>query len=161
VAKPKSGVNPGRIAPKNMDQREFARFLSENGVQGANDEYTFTPSAWGGFSAAPTGVLHYVDYGHLVHIWTEELVTGTSNDVFMTLVGMPESIWPLHERYLRCLVVSDSEMLGGIVLINDAGGMGFFVEATDLVTNRVAFDADFAATGIKGLPSGFLITYPK
>lgn len=155
-------LSPGRISPRNMDDRQWATFVAQAGIQADNRVKTFTPS-WNGFSAAPAMTLSYLDYGKIVQIWLDTQVTGTSNADSMVIVTLPDEIIPSGRRVLQCIVVDNGLELGGYISISSGGTVLFAVEDTGgAVPNRVLADYNgFTATGDKGLPSGFFVQYAK
>lgn len=154
-------VNPGRMAPKDMGQREWARFLSESGVQGADVVKPLTP-VWGGFSAVPTAPLKYMDFGAIVMIWADEPVLGTSNDNVMYFDGLPDEIKPTVGRLVSAWLVDNSTVYSGFVGIENtiSDRVNFYLSVVS--GTKVSYQNNqFTNSGQKGVSTGFLIVYAK
>lgn len=162
-----------RVPLKQLNERELNQFFAQAGIQatgsgdGGSGVHTFTPTNWTGFSVDPVGNLKYMDLGAIVVMWADANLLGTSDDVGMSFSGLPEAIWPSSNRFVRCLVVNNyteggaaEVTLSGIIQFSLEDVSGAYVGTAD--NNRtVIAGAIFENTGSKGLPSGWLIMYPK
>ena len=134
-----------------------------------NAAQTFTPSGWTGFSTDPTGDISYLDFGPFVILWVNSAMVGLSDEVFMSFsTGMPAAIRPSATRDVRCTVLDENFICGGVARIDPSGAMAFFLEEVQAgappPANTIGFDnifTDPSATGSKGLPSGWMVIYPK
>lgn len=161
--KPKSGVNPGRVPPSKMTDREWARFISDNGLQGASEELAFPPD-WTGFSVDPAGDINYIDFGAIVWMYRSAVLVGTSNAATCAFTGIPAQIRPSGTRLCECYVVNSSGTNIGAVEISAAGAATFFVGTVTpvgVIETIMPIAGNFVASGNKGLPAGWLIKYPK
>ena len=162
-------LEPGRVAPADMDARQWARFVAESGIQADRVVKTFPPTNWTGFSADPSGDISYYDFGAIVFMWVNSALIGTSDDVGMSFSGVPSAITPTNgNRMVRCLVINGSFTLGGAAEITTSGIIQFSLEDTGGGGAGTADDdrvkpsgAVFENTGTKGLPGGWLIMYTK
>lgn len=162
-------LEPGRVSPRDMDDRQWNRFVSQSGIQADREPKTFTPTNWTGFSVDPTGDVSYMDFGAIVIMWIDSTLTGTSDDVGMSFAGIPTEIRPrTGNKLVRCLVVNGGYTLGGAVEITTTGIAQFYLESTlgggagtaddDRVTPSGAI---FENVGTKGLPAGWLVFFSK
>lgn len=144
--------------------------LSITGVVNmTNSVQTFTPSGWTGFSTDPTGDISYLDFGPFVMLWVNSALTGLSDEVFMSFsTGMPAAIRPSAQRDVRCVLLDENYVCGGVARVDPSGAMAFFLEEVNTGTpppaNTIGFNnifTDPSAAGSKGLPSGWMVTYPK
>lgn len=134
-----------------------------------NAAQTFTPSGWVGFSTDPTGDISYLDFGPFVVMWVNSALTGVSDEVFMSFsTGMPVGIRPTAQRDVRCVLLDESFVCGGVTRIDSSGAVAFFLEEVQAGTpppaNTVGFNnifTDPSSAGFKGLPSGWMVIYPK
>lgn len=132
-----------------------------------NSAQTFTPTGWAGFSSDPSGDISYLDFGAFVMMWRDTALTGNSDEAFMAFTGgVPAGIRPSAGRYVRCQVIDENYLLGGVAFIDNSGGMSFFLETveTTYTPDVIAFTNSFtdpSSAGSKGLPAGWLIMYPK
>jgi hypothetical protein len=152
-----------------MNERQWATFVTESGIQADRSVKTFTPTSWTGFSVDPVGDISYHDFGAIVVMWRDVALTGTSDDVGMSFAGIPEAIRPLSgNKIMRCLVINGSFMLGGAVEITTSGVAQFYLEGTagggagTADDDRVSPQGSiFENTGTKGLNAGWLVMYSK
>lgn len=153
-------AEPGRIAPADMTLREWDRFIQDGGFLADSQVKTFTP-AWSGFSADPSGDIYYFDFGALVVMFVRAELTGTSSLVTMGISNVPEVLRPPsgEERAVKCLVIDSNSRFEGTASIIDAAIT--FGNSTVSGTHVLANSGGFTAAGVKGLPGGWLIMYPK
>lgn len=162
-------LSPGRVSPAQMTDRQWSEFVTQSGIQAERTTKTFTPTSWTGFSSDPSGDISYFDFGSIVFMWVANALTGTSDDVGMSLSGVPQELRPTANNVIvRCLVVNGSFTLGGAAEITTSGVIQFYLEdvsgggAGTADDNKVSPQGSiFANTGTKGLPGGWLITYVK
>jgi hypothetical protein len=147
-----------------MNERQWAAFISDSGIQGTDAVQNFVPT-WNGFSTDPVGHINFADFGFIVYMWTDAALTGLSDEAFMILTGVPEQIRPAANRYARCQLLDESFLRGGVALVTDTGGMVFSLEVVESdPPDSIGFDnifTDPSAAGFKGLPAGWLISYVK
>lgn len=153
---------PPRVPLGQMNAREQATFFSQAGVQADGEVKTLTP-VWTGFSANPVGNLSYYDFGAVVVIWnnTAGQIVGTSNATTMTITNLPESITPDNDVIGPSFVIDNSGAYAGQVSITSAGVMGFTLLSVSGSLVLAGVGGLFTASGNKGLPTGWLIMYPK
>jgi hypothetical protein len=146
-----------------MDDRQWATFVAQAGIQADNTVKTFTPTWGAGFSVDPTGDISYYDFGALVVMWTEASMLGTSDAATMLFSGVPESIRPVgYAVSVPCLVtVGGVYRFSGEANIDTDGIVTFGLSDTTTFAGQVAFTASFPTTGDKGLHAGWLIVYSK
>lgn len=141
--------------------QEWTRFIQTLNGQNINlNPETFTPT-WSGFSSAPVGDLSYVDLGDFAIIFTNSSRTNTSNATSLSLTGVPEAIRSATAAgtTATCFLLDNGSSTWGMVNIDDAGGMQFFIFTG---TAPLPFsDSGFTNIGSKGLPAGFFVMYPK
>lgn len=165
VWEPVVPLSPGRISPRSMDDRQWATFVAQSGIQADRNVRTFTP-AWTGFSADPSGDLSYMDFGALVVLWSEADLQGTSNQDFMTITNLPSAIRPSATRLIHCGALRDdagsTATLTGHVSVLSTGVVHFALDDTTTVPGLVVANPNFwTALGTKGLKGGWLIMYAK
>lgn len=152
-----------------MDARQQAEFFAQQGIQAQLKAKEFTPTAWTGFSADPSGDIGYLDFGAIVMLFVSAATTGTSDDVMFTVSGLPESLRPTADR-----IVNSSGMINNgnaatgeaQVFSRDsvfAGTIHFAILRTDVVANYASpsYNVGWTNSGNKGLNSGWIITYVK
>jgi hypothetical protein len=161
-------LSPGGVIPRDMDARQWDRFVAQSGIQADKNVKTFTPT-WSGFSSDPVGDISYMDFGAIVMMWASSALIGTSDDVNMVLGGIPESLMPSSAKWVSCLVL-DGSTTPGVVLAASAfiqsaastsESMAFSLHDAVADSPLVSASAPFQNTGSKGLPAGWFITYPK
>lgn len=157
-------ASPGGIVPRDLNAREWDRYLSQSGIQADRAVKSFTPT-WTGFSADPSGDLSYYDFGAIVMVWWDNssALLGTSSANFMTITNVPESIRPRGHRKGNVLVVDNgTNIYEGFYAITSAGVITFGIADTGTVANRVVYTTTgFTAASTKGLAGGILIIYAK
>lgn len=158
-------LSPGRILPRDFDERQWSTFVTQSGIQADRTVKSFTPT-WTGFSSDPTGEISYLDFGAIVMLWNESGadITGTSNDTqFSWAVGsLPDAIVPTQYRVGQTIVIDGGGERSGAFSIDNTGLVQFSIANTTGDPPHILFDgAGFAGAGVKGLPAGWLITYPK
>lgn len=159
-------LSPGAIIPRDMDSRQWARFVTETGIQADKRAKTFTPT-WTGFSAAPSGDLSYYDFGKIIYLsWdgAVELV-GTSNTSAMTITNLPSTLWPSQAKWLKCLVVNNDFTTEGSVSISTAGVLTFYFHQVAPVIGAteglIPQASGFNNANNKGVPAGWLIEFVR
>lgn len=159
-------LSPGRISPRNMDDRQWAQFVAQSGIQADRTAHAFAPT-WAGFSVDPTGSFYYYDFGATVMVWNDSstAITGTSNGPTMLWAdgSLPEGIRPSGLRAGVAAVVDEGRQMVGGYSVTPTGKILFLNGATGVIANKVVLDQlgfDSAGT-LKGLPAGWLIQYPK
>lgn len=159
-------LSPGRISPRSMDDRQWATFVSQAGIQANREVRTFAPS-WVGFSVDPVGEISYEDFGSLVVLRNDGVtpLTGTSNTFEMQITNLPAAIRPTEYKLRECLVVNNDFTASGAVGIDPSGTLQFFfMQVTAIVgaTEGLAPEAaGFNNANTKGLPVGWLVMYSK
>jgi hypothetical protein len=157
-------LTPGRISPRAMDDRQWATFVAQAGIQADNTVKTFTPT-WTGFSVDPSGDLSYQDFGSIVMVWWEDATAllGNSNANFMTITNLPENIRPrVHRKGMILVCDNGSGIYEGFYSINSGGTITFGLADTGTVANRVTYTTTgFTAASTKGLAGGVLFVYAK
>lgn len=127
--------------------------LVGNLVVPSSEVKSFTPTWTVGFSSAPTGDIHYIDFGSFVMMWTGASRYGTSNAASMELTGVPAGARPSDDVRHAICTVYDGATVGvdlGLCIVHDTGGLVFY-----------RYNNAWSASGSKGLPAGWFITYPK
>lgn len=128
-----------------------------------NNSSSFAPS-WSGFSSAPVGNLSYLDLGAIVFLWAPANRIGTSDSGTMSFTGLPVAIRPTSLRSVSCILFVGSSVVPGTCFINSSGLVEFNRTMADTTGGSPApVYANYAlpTSGSKGLPDGFLVTYPK
>lgn len=132
----------------------------------ANTTQTFTPT-WLDFSSNPTGTISYMDLGKLVIMWSSLTANGTSDDQFMRwdTGSIPSAIRPTSDRLITCEVLTGdpiaNQYTGGVAILT-GGGAVFTIGETNTYSGLLTQSSNiFVSTGPKGLPSGWLVIYPK
>lgn len=149
-----------------MDDRQWATFVAQSGIQADRNVKTFTPT-WVGFSADPDGDLSYYDFGSLVALFNDnptELV-GTSDTNEMQITNLPAAIRPREFKWRDCLIVNNDFTTNGSVGISTDGTLQFFFhQVTEIYTgvDGLAPQAGgFNTANSKGVPAGWLILFSK
>jgi hypothetical protein len=125
----------------------------------------FNPTTWEGFSTDPVGNVSYQDFGSHVSLWVDENLTGVSDEPFMAFTGLPLALRPSNDRFVRCLLLDESSLAGGVTRVDLTGEVTFFLEEVVVSPpDGIGFANNFtdpSAAGYKGLPGGWLIQYVK
>ena len=156
-------LRAGRITPRDMNDRDWATYVQQSGIQADRSIKSFTPTWGNDFSADPTGDISYYDFGVMVVLWVDTPVTGTSDTVTFSLAGLPEEIQPKYTGYSRivmCYLADNNLGVQGGGYIDDSGTITFGL--AQVVGTEIQLDtASFTAAGVKGLPGGWLFQYTK
>ena len=160
-------LSPGRISPRSMDDRQWATFVAQSGIQADGKVKTFAPT-WTGFSVDPVGSISYYDFGPTVQMWISgsASLTGTSDDSVMSFTGVPTAIRPTGIRMTQASVLIDSSgaKQGHARVLTD-GSVDFWISVVnDDGSGQLYVDLSpgfFHNTGDKGLGAGWLIEFPK
>ncbi len=154
--------SPGGIIPRDLEARQWDRLT--RGIQADDKVKTFTPS-WSGFSSDPAGDLSYYDFGTIVAIWNDAggPMTGTSDDDGLSIDNLPTILRPSSTVVDSCLIlITDGDTIDCLsrYTVTTAGVLSF--ELFGVVGSYIqAAGATIPATGVKGLPVGWFITYAK
>lgn len=134
--------------------------ISADSLELSGAAQTFTPT-WAGFLTDPAGDLSYIDLGNFAIIFSADARTNTSDDVVMSLTGVPAAIRSATSAgtTVTCYLINNGSTAWGMVNIDNAGGMQFFI--FDGTAPLPFDDAGFTNSGGKGLPAGFFVMYPK
>lgn len=154
-------LSPGRISPRDMDDRQWATFVAQAGIQADSKVKTFTPT-WSGFSADPAGDISYLDFGKIVILFTSDALTGTSNADFMTITNLPESIRPPsgEARFVPAFLVDNGTSYDGRALVLSDGNVTFYLSVVS--GTKISYSlGGFTAASTKGLDLGTWIMYSK
>lgn len=152
-----------RMPTTEQEWTRFIQTLNAQPVRNLGDVVqTFTP-AWTGFSADPSGDLSYMDLGDLVVLWnnTAGQVVGTSNANTMTFTNLPSVIRPDQSVIDSTIVIDSGSAFHGQVSILANGTVGFTLMTVSGSLIQAGVGGLFTAAGNKGLPTGWLIMYPK
>lgn len=117
-----------------------------------------------GYASPPTLTINYRVANGICTLSAPTGVTATSNSIAMTLGSLPSQCIPqsFGAQAVPCMVTDvASAIMGGAFLTGGSATIGFGVASTSVVTNRLSFPiANFTASGLKGLPTGFSLSYP-
>lgn len=119
---------------------------------------TFTGTLTG-YAVNPTGTVSYQRIGNMVFLWTSASISGTSNANTLTMTGLPAIVQPtnVQQRFTQILDNTTSLMATASVV---AGTITFSILDSTAVANRVSSTTiGFTASGTKGVPSGWGISY--
>jgi hypothetical protein len=106
-----------------------------------------------GFTGSnPTGTIRYTIVDSMVTLYASAAINGTSNTTGMAMNGAPVFLRPAALRMLPCLVVDDGDTRPGA-----AEALSTQSTINLKVGDPTAFS--FAASGVKGIPAGWSITY--
>lgn len=150
--------SPGRILPNEMTGRQWGELM--RGVQASNRINSFTPT-WSGFSADPSGVIYYHDFGATVEMWSDVALSGTSDAATFSLTGVPTALWPRDNRYSMCFVIDANATSFGGAIVQNSGGIIFQLGQQNGTATVIPNAVFFTASSVKGLPSGWMVRYPK
>lgn len=121
---------------------------------------SFTPT-WSGFSTAPSGgsnSINYINFGAYVVMWCEQNILGTSNNASTLITNIPSAIQPNYGATGVCPVIDSSQKsVGAFIFI--AGSLYFDLSQETGSTVDIGVGG-FTTSGQKGLPAGWIITYP-
>lgn len=109
-----------------------------------------------GVADATTGTINWKRTGHLVTLYANASITGTSNATTKTLTGMPAEIRPTNNKDCVCRLIEDSNTAGGIATVASSGtiSLGLGVETPDFA----GFDST-PEEGGTGIGIGWQISY--
>lgn len=112
-----------------------------------------------GVSGTVTGTMSYsiVTTGSvgICTLFTASLIQGTSNAVGFSMSGVPSVINPPTPQFIQCSLT----VAGAVTLAVCQVASNFLNFNTMLWTGSLIQAGNFPASGTKGLPSGFSITY--
>lgn len=119
------------------------------GISGQSFTGTLT-----GMTAGTTGTVRYIINSRTV-VTLQAAFTGTSNSTAMTMTGLPSQIIPPTIGTIAPCLIEDNGNgnLIGWASINTVGVITFALGANPNFSG-------FTGSGVKGLPSGWTITYP-
>ena len=127
----------------------------------ANTVQTFSPTTTS-FSTDPTQDLSYIDLGAVVIMWADAGWTGTSDTTSIFITNVPSAIRPTGalSRIVPCNVVDNGTTKAGTAVVSWNGELAFIINKVS-GTHIVPTAGEFTASGTKGLPTGWMIIYPK
>jgi len=119
---------------------------------------TFTGTLTG-FTAGTSGTINYVVAGGICALYAPAGFTGTSNAITMTMTGLPSAVQPANTVNATCGKVSNNN---GIDYACECTVSGSTITFTTLLGSspNITYGGSFANTGVKGLGTGWTITYP-
>jgi hypothetical protein len=94
-------------------------------------------------------------------MWRDTALTGTSDEAFMVLAGVPVAIRPSAGRVAKCFVEIGTDVIDGSATVDSSGNITFGASDTTTLAGRVVYSANFTASGSKGLPAGWFIAYSR
>lgn len=111
-----------------------------------------------GMTLATTGTVFYKISGGMCTLYLTSNITGTSNNVAMSLTGLPAVVRPTVQRDVTCVDMTDN----GISVLGFAGPQpgGSVILGKMGVAGANVVPAGWTAAGTKGLNTGWSITYP-
>lgn len=157
----------------NDAKSSFTTILSIDRTANTGDSIDFTPTAltFGGdsvatrssgtFSPTPTGVtspsgsIAYAIDGNLCTLRSTVLVGGTSNSTAFTFTGLPAAATPASQ-VAKITTVADNgigNLYPALATVQTDGEVVFSIDSPFSATG-------FTASGVKGLPLGWSLTYP-
>lgn len=118
---------------------------------------TFTGTLTG-MSGSTTGTVTYRIVRGMCTLYLDNVnITGTSNTTAMTMTGLPSAVIPTQSRSMFCKVVDNNvEMVGGCSV---GTGPSIIFSAMSVSGSRLIYGT-FTNSGVKGLFTGWTITYP-
>jgi len=145
-----------------MDDRMWATFATQSGIQADRTERSFTPT-WTGFSVAPVGDISYYDFGAIVVLWNDTAgqIVGTSDANTMVITNLPDAITPDNSIIGQTIVIDNSGAYEGQFSITSSNVLGFTLMTVSGAFIQAGVGGLFTAAGNKGLPTGWLIVYAK
>lgn len=106
-----------------------------------------------GMTATSTGTVRYIVDSRSV-VTLQASIIGNSNTTSMTMTGLPSQVTPpTIGTVVPCFIQDNGATLLGWATINTSGVITFLLGTNPSSTG-------FTASGTKGLPSGWTITYP-
>ena len=99
-------------------------------------------------SPQATGTIQWRRSGGLVTLFAPSGVGGTSNSILMELDGIPAAVRPANNRVIACVFSDNSEEVLGRIQMANSNSAGCTIPG-----------GSFTASGTKGLPQGWSITY--
>lgn len=125
-------------------------------VFGANAQSTGTfTGTMTGMSSSTTGTVNYTVSDGIATLYTTDDLVGTSNATGCTMTGLPSAVQPSGARRIPCSFSDGTPKLGLAVLASASGTIIFHAEDSGVFSA-----SGFTASGSKGPPSGWTITYP-
>jgi hypothetical protein len=125
------------------------------------DSGTFTGTLTG-MTAATTGTVSWRKDGSRVTLYLTVSISGTSNTTAMTMTGVPAVIRPpTVSQHVLCVAVDAGDVVSCDVQTGTAGTLTFLVGNTVALTgtNLQFVSTGFNASGVKGLPGGWTLSY--
>lgn len=139
--------------------RDWVRFIRELSSQRAAK--TFTPT-WTGFSSDPSGDLKYFFIGPLAVIWSDSVLSGTSDSASFSLSGVPSIIRPETSQRRTFVAINEGTQLLAVASVDSAGDITFHklqtaVESTSGDTVIRFISDQWTASGSKGIQNLTLV----
>jgi hypothetical protein len=133
------------------------QFPNVNAALDMTPDYGTFPGTLTGFTGTVQGTFYFVKMGQFVTIVLPTGITGTSNSVNMSLVGVPAELYTTSgAQSIPVMLINGSLTALGLVTVQ-SGGSYVFQSLT--VGSGVLQPVSLASSGVKGLPSGACFTY--
>lgn len=115
-----------------------------------------------GFGTNPTGTISYRVTGNVASLWVASGITDTSNANTMTITGLPSAIQPASVHCVPSYMKDNSlSGLSGLACAGQGGASVITMQESHTAGTQIQSSAaNFTASGIKGIDSGWTITYP-
>ena len=118
----------------------------------------FTPTSWTGFSSDPSGALNYSVTNSVVLLWSETVLTGTSDSTSFELDGVPEEIRPVNSAVVESNFFDSNNRVPGAAIVNTDGTIVFLCNT--VVSAQVQYSTSgWTASGSKGFDRGTMLIY--
>lgn len=129
-------------------------------ASGTSGSFTATLT---GFTTTVTGTIYYRVTGNVASLWTTADITGTSNTTGLTITGLPAAIQASNVHCVNSGSVDDGTLSGLLSLACVAQGGASVITMQGARTSGIQIQyasGNWAASGTKGLQSGWSIAYP-
>lgn len=113
-----------------------------------------------GCTTSPTATVSWVRSGHLVTLYLESSLTGTSNSTGISLTGLPSTLYPARNQLVAFPIGTEdngSGMIYGCMLNINSGGSVTASILKSLASGYV--NNGWTSSGQKGLAAGLTVTY--
>lgn len=111
-----------------------------------------------GMTASTTGTVQWRRTGNKMTLYAASNVLGTSNATTMTMTGLAAACTPANTQTVMCYLISDGQGVLGMASVSGTT-ITFYAAISDNPNPVPLATSFFNASGSKGVPAGWSITY--
>lgn len=156
-----SALFPGQLVSGGIYSFVFfaARFRLLSGATAVTGNFVGTVT---GYLVNLTGQVNYVRAGNNVTLYVPASIVGNSNSASMSMTGLPAVILPASTQVVACASLEDNTIINlmGDCVVVPGGSIAFRLAMVTGAAGPVQVGVtNFTAAGVKGILSGFSISY--